>query len=232
MPAERARHEAAFARFCAVFPDAFYRSERGRMHFSPRKERQDKGRLLTAGFHNSMGYFRDDQPLYELILDEAGRRELDELWQELDFIALGPAAAACRLHLLRAGRAAADDQGARVRFHPLRGQGRGVGGEDQAAGRSLSGQRPQELAQRMAATRNRFRRSKSSFANVNANIRWVEQARLAAEPKPPRRAAEIRRARVSPAACRRPSATACSRSTARCATKADWTTKTRCATRS
>ena len=34
----------------------------------------DKGRLLTAGLHNSMGYFRDDTPLMELILDENGRR--------------------------------------------------------------------------------------------------------------------------------------------------------------
>ena len=28
-------------------------------------------RLLSAGFHSLMGYFRDDGPLYELILDEA-----------------------------------------------------------------------------------------------------------------------------------------------------------------
>ncbi len=31
MPAgQRARYEAAFARFCSVFPDAFYMAERGR----------------------------------------------------------------------------------------------------------------------------------------------------------------------------------------------------------
>ena len=34
-----------------------------------------------------MGYFRDDQPLYELILDDAGRKELDALWLDLDFVA-------------------------------------------------------------------------------------------------------------------------------------------------
>ena len=82
--AQRARYEAAFARFCAVFPDAFYVSERGRNYLDPTK---DKGRLLSAGFHNLMGYFRDDLPLYELILDEKGQKELDALWQELDFIA-------------------------------------------------------------------------------------------------------------------------------------------------
>ena len=37
-----------------------------------------------------MGYFRDDQPLYEMVLDEAGRRELDRLWRELDFITFAP----------------------------------------------------------------------------------------------------------------------------------------------
>ena len=34
-----------------------------------------------------MGYFRDDQPLYELILDEKQQRELDAMWVELDFVA-------------------------------------------------------------------------------------------------------------------------------------------------
>src|SRR5947209_4788573 len=81
---ERARYEAAFARFSAVFPDAFYVSERGRNYLDPTK---DKGRLLSAGFHNLMGYFRDDTPLYELILDEKRQKELDALWQELDFVA-------------------------------------------------------------------------------------------------------------------------------------------------
>lgn len=44
-------------------------------------------RLLTAGFHSQMGYFRDDAPLCELVLDEAGKRELDRLWRDLDFVA-------------------------------------------------------------------------------------------------------------------------------------------------
>ena len=34
-----------------------------------------------------MGYFRDDQPLYELILDDKQQTELDEMWQEMDFVA-------------------------------------------------------------------------------------------------------------------------------------------------
>ena len=80
----RAAYEAAFARLSSVFPDAFYIRERGR--FYP-DDSEDKGRLLSAGFHNVMGYFRDDIPLMELILDEQGKKELDRLWDEFDFIA-------------------------------------------------------------------------------------------------------------------------------------------------
>ena len=74
--------------FCSVIPDTFYVSERGRV-FLPKKDR-NKGRLLSAGFHLMTGYFRDDLPLYELVLDEKGRSELDRLWSELDFITLAP----------------------------------------------------------------------------------------------------------------------------------------------
>ena len=83
----RAAWTAAFSRFCSVFPDAFYISERGRMFVD---DPGDKGRLLTAGLHNSMGYFRDDTPLIELILDENGKRELNRLWLDFDTVAFVP----------------------------------------------------------------------------------------------------------------------------------------------
>jgi hypothetical protein len=82
--AQRARYQAAFARFAYVFPDAFYVSERGR-YFPDNSE--DKGRLLSAGYHNIVGYYRDDLPLIQLILDDNGKRELDRLWNEFDYIA-------------------------------------------------------------------------------------------------------------------------------------------------
>jgi hypothetical protein len=82
--AERRRYEAAFARFASVFPDAFYITERGR--YFP-DDSDDKGRLLSAGYHNVMGFFRDDTPLMELILDEKGQQEINRLWNEFDFIA-------------------------------------------------------------------------------------------------------------------------------------------------
>ena len=81
---QRARYEAAFAKFAAVFPDSFYVKERGR--FYPDTS-EDQGRLLSAGFHNVMGYTRDDAPLGELILDEKGKKELEALWDQFEFVA-------------------------------------------------------------------------------------------------------------------------------------------------
>ena len=69
--------------FCRVFPTEFFVSDRA-PYFDP--ESAGQGRPLTAGFHLMQGYFRDDGPLYDLVLDEAGRRELDALWWELNFI--------------------------------------------------------------------------------------------------------------------------------------------------
>lgn len=80
---QRVAYEASFARFARVFPDAFYISERGRYYPD---DSEDKGRLLSAGYHNVMGYFRDDTPLNELILDDQGKKELDKLWDEFEFM--------------------------------------------------------------------------------------------------------------------------------------------------
>ena len=57
-------------------------------YFEPNAPGQ--GRPLTAGFHLMQGYFRDDGPLCDLILDDGQRRELDRLWDELNFITLAP----------------------------------------------------------------------------------------------------------------------------------------------
>lgn len=81
---QMARYETAFEEFSSVFPDVFYVSERGR--FFP-DDSNDKGRFLSAGYHNVMGYYRDDTALMELILDEEGQQELNSLWDEFDFIA-------------------------------------------------------------------------------------------------------------------------------------------------
>jgi hypothetical protein len=82
--AQRARYEAAFSRFASVFPDTFYVTERGR--YFP-DDSEDKGRLLSAGYHSVVGFFRDDLPLIQLILDDNAKKELDRLWNEFDYIA-------------------------------------------------------------------------------------------------------------------------------------------------
>ena len=82
--AQRREYEAAFARFASVFPDKFYITERGR--YFP-DDSEDKGRLLSAGYHSVVGFYRDDTPLMELILDEKGQREINRLWTEFDYIA-------------------------------------------------------------------------------------------------------------------------------------------------
>lgn len=88
---DREAHDAAFVRFCSVFPDAFYISERGRDYVAEEdKPEGDKGRLLSAGFHSMMGYFRDDAPLYHLILNPSQQRQLDALWHQLNFVAAAP----------------------------------------------------------------------------------------------------------------------------------------------
>ncbi|MCE9531709.1 MAG: DUF1587 domain-containing protein, partial [Planctomycetes bacterium] len=81
---EKAR--AAVDRFCSVFPDAYFITDRS----SNSSATDGKGRPLTAGFHLMQGYFRDDAPLCELVLDDKQKLELDALWFELNFITLVP----------------------------------------------------------------------------------------------------------------------------------------------
>ena len=81
---QKARYQKAFARLASVFPDTFYVSERGR--YWP-DNTTDQGRLLSAGYHNTGGYYRDDTALMELILDKKGQQQLNRLWNEFDYVA-------------------------------------------------------------------------------------------------------------------------------------------------
>ena len=172
VPADgRAKYEAAFERFSALFPDAFYISERGR--YFPDNTR-DTGRHLSAGFHNLMGYFRDDLPLYELVLDEQGQRELDTLWQELDFIA----SANIRTHVQF--------------FFNESGEARGLGRESEGprpADKDVTSEAMiKDIAEaylvkaRASGNDVAVRAIEDHFRSVNAGIRWVEKARADAEP--------------------------------------------------
>jgi hypothetical protein len=77
----------ACEKFCRVFPDAFVVTERAPF-YDPGSS--PKGRFLSAGFHLMHGIYRDDQPLYDLVLNDAERKEIDTLWEELHFITLDP----------------------------------------------------------------------------------------------------------------------------------------------
>ena len=80
---QKAKYQKSFARFASVFPDTFVVSERGR--FWP-DNTVDAGRLLSAGYHNTGGYYRDDTALMQLILDDRGNKQLNRLWDEFDFV--------------------------------------------------------------------------------------------------------------------------------------------------
>jgi hypothetical protein len=169
----RAPYLASFSRFCSVFPDAFYIAERGRMFVD---DPGDQGRLLSAGLHNSMGYFRDDTPLMELILDENGRRELDRLWLDFDMIAFVPE----RMHLEffvyeRAEAGTITDP----EFNFARAEDRDA----------LSDAKIRLLADLYLAKARRnggeppaLQAIEEHFKWVETNIRAIEKARLAAEP--------------------------------------------------
>ncbi len=166
---ERPRYEAAFGRFSSVFPTAFCLRERGR--FYPINS-MDKGRLLGAGLHNVMGYFRDDTPLIELILDEKGKKELEALWHEFDFISdytrrtysqfvfNGGDGGRSRIPVDRPGPNEFATQAAIFRMR------------DQYLTQSPPDTNPQILAA-----------IKYYFDGMNSELRWVEKARVEAEPR-------------------------------------------------
>lgn len=58
--------------FCHTFPNRFFYV--------------DNRRGLAAGFHLVEGFFRDDKPLMEKVLSDEEKQQLDELWEELNFV--------------------------------------------------------------------------------------------------------------------------------------------------
>lgn len=171
---ERERYEAAFARFSSVFPDAFYVRERGR--FYP-DDSEDKGRLLSAGFHNVMGFFRDDTPLMELILDDHGKQELDRLWDEFDLIADFTRRTWIQYFFNQSGE--------------VEGKGRESGSvrpsdEEVSASAVIFGLRDAYLAKAQAEAANdpvAAGAIRDHFQRVNDTLRSVERMRAEAEPR-------------------------------------------------
>lgn len=167
---QRAKYEAAFGQFCAVFPDKFFMEERGRNYFDTTK---DRGRYLSAGYHSLLGYFRDDQPLYQLMLDDQQQKQLDEMWLEMDFVA----AATERMYIefYANGKDQGDGQGDNRR-HSTTQPGPIT---SQASIRDLEGQ-----YLNLASTGDERGKQaiRDYFEWINSTLRSVEKAKLAAEP--------------------------------------------------
>ncbi len=166
--------EAARARFCRVFPDAFYVSDRG-PYFDPKGA--GKGRLLTAGFHLMQGYFRDDGPLYDLVLDETEQRELDALWKELNFITLVPLRQYKDFIFFERAEPPRFMQEATFDF--ARSEDK-----DSTSAAKMSQLEEKHLAKarKIGAGDEALEAIQAYYANMSADIRWVEEARRAAEP--------------------------------------------------
>ncbi|HZN33025.1 MAG TPA: DUF1592 domain-containing protein, partial [Pirellulaceae bacterium] len=165
---------AACEQFCEGIPDAFVVSDRG-PYFDPKQA--GKGRFLTAGFHLMQGYYRDDQPLADLILTDAERRELDGLWQELNFITQVPLRQYQDFIFFERAEPPRFMYDAQFDF---------ARSEDKDAASPEKMRRLQELhlalAKKKGAGPDALAAIETYYANIEAEIRWVERARLAAEP--------------------------------------------------
>jgi hypothetical protein len=169
---QRARYEAAWGRFCSVFPDMFYRESRGRNYF---KTGKDEGRYLSAGFHNVMGYFRDDQPLCELLLDEKQQAALDRMWREMDFVA----SINIRTYV---EFAKLGTRGTRDDFKDGEPEVREIEVKDIISEAKIRKLEAGYLEMAKTGSGVAIQAIKDFFDRANESIRWVERARREAEP--------------------------------------------------
>lgn len=164
----------ALRRFCHDFPAEFFVSDRG-PYFDPSAAGQ--GRLLTAGFHLMQGYFRDDEPLCELVLSDDDRAELDGLWRELHFVTLVPQRQYKDFIFFERAEPPRFMRAAEFDF---------ARSEDKD---TVSQEKIKRLAEAYlakakdnGASNEAVEAIETYFAGISHDIRWVEQARLAGEP--------------------------------------------------
>jgi hypothetical protein len=162
------------ATFCRVFPDSFVVYDRA-PYFDPKAAGQ--GRLLTAGFHLMQGYFRDDAPLYELVLSDGERREIDSLWRELDFATLAPLRQYKDFIFFE--RAEPPRYMVEARFDFARAEDKDSVTEAKI---ERLHQEYRDKAKSIGAEEQALEAIDAFFANISQEIRRVEQSRAAAEP--------------------------------------------------
>lgn len=170
---QKAKYQRAFERFANVFPDTFYVSERGR--YWP-DDSTDKGRLLSAGYHNSGGYYRDDTALMQLILDKKGQKELNRLWDEFDYIADQTATTWVQYYFNQSGEVdgKGDESGSpRPIGHAITDTQVIMGLRDKYLAKAAADPNNDKIAP--VAIRDHF-------ARINATLRHTEKERLASEP--------------------------------------------------
>lgn len=170
---QRGRYEVAFARFCRIFPDKFYMQERGRNYFDTTK---DRGRYLSAGFHSLLGYFRDDQPLYELLLSDRQREELDAMWRDLDFIA----SASSRTYIQFCSSGQRGERGIKQTTEQ-----KAIPQEDKEVTSELRIRQLEDiyLSRAKGGDPRGIEAIEYWFTWMNDSIRWTERTRLQAEPR-------------------------------------------------
>jgi hypothetical protein len=176
---QRAQVQADFDKFCSVFPDAFYVSERGRTYADPEREKEKGrgGRLLNAGFHSMTGYFRDDGPLYDLLLDDGQKRELDRLWDEFFFMS----AVAVRMHTSFLWFERSDSSFMMSpEFSFTRPEDKSC--TDEAVLERLA-KAFEQKARNNGASETVLQAIRDHFAEVNRNVRWLERTRLDVAPR-------------------------------------------------
>src|SRR5262249_11653041 len=160
-------------RFCGVFPNAFVVTERAVYYDASTRAR---GRFLSAGFHLMQGYYRDDGPLYDLILDEPARHELNALWEELHFITRDPLRQYKDFVFFERAEPPRFAQEAAFDF---------ARSEDKDVTSAVKTQQMRETylakARRIGASAQGLEAIETYFTTIAAQIRHVEEARRAAE---------------------------------------------------
>jgi hypothetical protein len=124
-----------------------------------------------------MGYFRDDNPLMELILDEKGRKELDRLWNDFEFIANYTARTWVQYFFNQSGEVrgeGAESATPRPADHEVTDAAVIMGLRDAYLAKALADPKNDPIAPK--AIRDHFER-------VNTTLRNLEKERIGAEPK-------------------------------------------------
>jgi hypothetical protein len=122
-----------------------------------------------------MGYFRDDQPLYELLLDKKQQAALERMWREMDFVA----SINIRTYV---EFAKLGTRGTRDDFKDGEPQVREIEVDDIISEAKIRKLEADYLEMAKAGSGVAIQAIKDFFDTANGSIRWVQRARRDAEP--------------------------------------------------